>query len=48
MSEKGLTEPVALAAAGDRLSTHHVDITDRAAVEALPAAVVAAHGAVDA
>ncbi|MDW8064111.1 MAG: SDR family NAD(P)-dependent oxidoreductase [Anaerolineae bacterium] len=36
--------------AGDRkgrLSTHVVDITDRPAVEALPQAVIAAHGAVD-
>ena len=44
----GLQQTGALADAGDRLSTHVVDITDRAAVEALPAAVVAAHGAVDA
>ena len=31
----------------DRLSTHVVDITDRAAVEALPAAIIAEHGQVD-
>lgn len=31
----------------DRLSTHVVDITDQAAVERLPDAVLAAHGAVD-
>lgn len=31
----------------DRLSTHIVNIADRAAVEALPAAVIAAHGSVD-
>ncbi|GAA1792938.1 SDR family oxidoreductase [Nocardioides hankookensis] len=42
-----LEETARLAAAGDRLSTHTVDITDRATVEALPAAVVAAHGQVD-
>lgn len=36
-----------LAAAGDRLSTHVVDITDRAATEALVDAVHAAHGSVD-
>jgi short-subunit dehydrogenase len=38
------------ALAGDRaarLSTHTVDLADRGAVEALPAAVLAAHGAVD-
>jgi len=43
----GLEETVSLAAAGDRLSTHVLDITDTAAVQALPAAVVAAHGTVD-
>jgi NAD(P)-dependent dehydrogenase (short-subunit alcohol dehydrogenase family) len=42
-----LEETAVLAAAGDRLSTHALDITDRAGVAALPAAVVAAHGAVD-
>jgi len=35
------------AAAGDRLSTHVVDITDNGAVGALPSAVEAAHGRVD-
>ena len=48
LSEPALAETAALAAAGERLSTHVVDITDRAAVEALPEAVVAVHGAVDA
>jgi NAD(P)-dependent dehydrogenase (short-subunit alcohol dehydrogenase family) len=47
VSEKGLSGTAELANAGDRLSTHVVDITDRAAVEALPAAVIAAHGQVD-
>jgi len=47
LSESALAETAALAAAGERLSTHVVDITDRAAVEALPEAVVAVHGAVD-
>ena len=42
-----LGETARLAGAGDRLSTHTVDITDRAAVAALPAAVLAAHGQVD-
>jgi NAD(P)-dependent dehydrogenase (short-subunit alcohol dehydrogenase family) len=43
----GLTETAAVARAGNRLSTHVVDITDRAAVGALPAEVEEAHGAVD-
>jgi len=42
-----LAETARLAAVGDRLSTHTLDITDRAAVAALPAAVLAAHGQVD-
>jgi NAD(P)-dependent dehydrogenase (short-subunit alcohol dehydrogenase family) len=47
LREDGLAETTALAAAGDRLSTHALDITDRAAVEKLPAAVQKTHGAVD-
>lgn len=43
----GLEETRAMAAAGDRLSLHAADVTDRAAVEALPDAVIAAHGVVD-
>lgn len=42
-----LAETGELAAAGTRLSTHVVDITDRGAVEGLVAQVQAAHGAVD-
>lgn len=42
-----LAETAGLVDAGDRLSTHVVDITDRDAVRALPEAVVAAHGSVD-
>jgi short-subunit dehydrogenase len=42
-----LEETARLAGAGDRLTTHTVDITDRAAVEALPADVLARHGQVD-
>ena len=47
LSEAGLAQTAELA--GDRggLSTHVVDITDRSAVEALPDAIVAAHGQVD-
>ncbi|MCR2799385.1 SDR family oxidoreductase [Microbacterium sp. zg-Y818] len=43
----GLAGTARLADAGDRLSTHVVDVTDRAAVSALPDAVVARHGVVD-
>ncbi len=42
-----LAETLALAPAGDRLSTHVVDITDRAAVARLPQAVIDRLGAVD-
>src|SRR5690349_4825617 len=41
-----LQETAALASGG-RLTTHVVDVTDRAAVANLPAEVAAAHGAVD-
>jgi NAD(P)-dependent dehydrogenase (short-subunit alcohol dehydrogenase family) len=44
---EGLAETAALAAAGDRLSTHAVDIADRPAVAKLLGAVQKAHGAVD-
>lgn len=47
LSEEGLAETARLADAGERLSTHAVNITDRKAVEKLPAAVTKAHGAVD-
>jgi short-subunit dehydrogenase len=48
ISEKGLRETAELARGQkDRLSTHVVNITDRAAVEQLPAAVIAAFGNVD-
>ena len=47
ISQAGLDDTVALAAAGDRLSTHVLDITDKAAVAALPAQVAELHGAVD-
>lgn len=42
-----LAETARLANAGDLLSTHAVDITDREAVGALPAAVKETHGKVD-
>ena len=44
----GLAETVRLASAAEgRISTHVMSVSDRAAVEALPDAVVAAHGQVD-
>lgn len=42
-----LAETEGLAAAGDRISTHVLNIADRDAVEALPDAVVDQHGSVD-
>lgn len=47
LSEQGLAETAKLASAGDRFSTHAVNITDRDATAALPAAVQEAHGQVD-
>lgn len=48
MNEVGLKETAALAGAGaDKISSHVVNLTDRAAVEALPEVVLAAHGSVD-
>jgi NAD(P)-dependent dehydrogenase (short-subunit alcohol dehydrogenase family) len=48
ISEPGLEETARIAgAASDRLSTHVVNIADRAAVEALPSAIVVAHGQID-
>ncbi|WP_374975671.1 SDR family NAD(P)-dependent oxidoreductase [Microbacterium trichothecenolyticum] len=47
LSEAGLNETARLANAGGRFSTHVVNITDREAVEALPAAATAFHGRVD-
>lgn len=48
MNSNALSETSTFANSGSNLSTHVVNITDRAAVEALPAAVSAAHGQVDA
>lgn len=47
VSEAGLAQTASRALSVDRLSTHVVNVTDVAAVNALPEAVVAAHGAVD-
>ncbi len=47
LRQEGLAATTARAGAPSALSTHVLDVTDRQAVEALPAAVVAQHGAVD-
>jgi len=47
LNETTLKETVALAGQGDKISHHVVNVSDRHAVEALPDAVIAAHGAVD-
>jgi NAD(P)-dependent dehydrogenase (short-subunit alcohol dehydrogenase family) len=47
INEDSLAETRAAAAAGGQLSTHVVNVADRAAVEALPAAVSQHHGALD-
>ena len=48
LNEEGLAETAQLAGDhGDRLSTHVVNITDRAAVAQLPAAIIERHGQVD-
>lgn len=47
IDETTLAETAALAAEPEHISTHVVNVADRAAVEALPAAVVARFGAVD-
>jgi NAD(P)-dependent dehydrogenase (short-subunit alcohol dehydrogenase family) len=48
VNEAALLETASLADAGGRLSTHVLNIADRAAVEALPEAIQARHGSVDA
>lgn len=47
MNEKTLRETVEIAGNKAKISTHVVNITDRAAVAALPQAVIAKHGVVD-
>jgi NAD(P)-dependent dehydrogenase (short-subunit alcohol dehydrogenase family) len=44
---ESLDETARFAGAGDRLSTHVLDITHREATHAFPEAVIAAHGAAD-
>lgn len=48
LRKEGLDGTMEIAQAGDRLSLHVGDITDREAMEDLPAAVIAHHGQVDA
>lgn len=48
LNEAGLARTAELAGGVSAFSAHVVNITDRAAVEQLPAAVIAAHGQVDA
>jgi len=47
LNEAGLAETAKLADAGRRLTTHAINVSDRKAVLALPAAVIKAHGQVD-
>ncbi len=47
LNEATLKETVALAGQPGKVSAHIVNVSDRQAVEALPAQVIAAHGAVD-
>jgi NAD(P)-dependent dehydrogenase (short-subunit alcohol dehydrogenase family) len=47
LSDAGLAETAKLAGAGKSLTTHAVNVSDRKAVLALPAAVIKAHGQVD-
>lgn len=48
LSVEGLAETVRLAGAnGDRISTHVVNVTDRKAVDKLPAAIIKQHGQID-
>ena len=47
IDEAKLKETVSLAGGKGKLSMHMVNVTDRSAVEKLPAEVIKAHGAVD-
>lgn len=48
ISAAGLEDTAQLAGAGERLSTHPLDLADRKAVAKLPKGVISAHGQVDA
>jgi NAD(P)-dependent dehydrogenase (short-subunit alcohol dehydrogenase family) len=45
--QEGLDETADLAAAGDRLSTHTVDVSNRDGVQGAPEQVLARHGSID-
>lgn len=47
LREDGLAATASLAGAGERLSTHAIDVTDASVVEHLPEQVIEAHGSVD-
>jgi len=47
IDETKLKETIALAGGNAKISTHVVNVTDRTAVEKLPAAIIKAHGTVD-
>lgn len=47
VSEAGLAETATLAGAGERVSTHALDLTNTESVAALPAAILEVHGQVD-
>ncbi len=47
LSETGLAETASMGAAGKNLTTHTLNVSDRKAVLAFPAAVIKAHGQVD-
>ncbi len=47
LNEAGLAETAKMANAGKNLTTHALNVSDRTAVLALPAAVITAHGQVD-
>lgn len=44
--QDGLAEAVRLSEAGERISSHILNVSDAASVDALPAAVITAHGQV--
>ena len=47
VNDTGLAETARLLPAGVRVSQHRLDVSDRAAIAAMPEAIVAAHGALD-
>lgn len=47
LNDEGLKETQTLAGGGSRISAHVVNVTDNAAVEALPSHIIAEHGQID-